>query len=252
MDMNRPRLRVQLLIVSWVALSTVSCTASVGASLSPSASTDGIAVGSPSPTPDVDPASPVIGTDPPNTYTPDNMWAFLSTSAGTPSGAASLQEAAALSDLVAVGRFVGLERGKGYGAPKEGVGWYAIALIEIESTLQGSPALGDDGLLRVPFVLTLGPPGDVDPEYPDKEFGDLARSLPSDPALLFLTNWAAYFDRAGAEVPEWLADLDRSDIYRTIGADGAVRVVDGALQPTPYSETWDSTLAGLMIKDLGL
>ena len=180
------------------------------------------------------------------------MWGLLSTSSGTPSGAASLREAEALADLVTVGRFVGLERGDGYGAPDEGVGWYAIALIEVESTIKGTPALGEDDLLRVPFLLTLGAPGGSSPTYPEMEFGDLMRSIPRDPALLFLTTWSSYFDRAGTEVPDWLADLDRPDIYRTIGADGAVRVVDGVLEPMPGTETWNSTLEDRTVDDLGL
>lgn len=179
------------------------------------------------------------------------MWGFLSTSAGTPSGATNVQDAAALSDVVLVGRFVGIERFEGYGAPGEGVGWYAVALIDVDSSLKGSPTLGDDGLLRVPFLLGLGAP-ESEAGYPEKQFADLSRSIPSDPALLFLTTWAAYFARAGTEVPDWLTDLNRPDIYRTIGVDGAVRVVDGVLQPMPYSETWDSNLEGLRVEDLGL
>lgn len=162
-----------------------------------------------------------------------------------------MEDAVALSDVVAVGRFVGLERGDGYGAANEGVGWYAVALIEVDSTMKGTPSLSDDGLLRVPFLLALGAPG-AESAYPEKEFADLSRSIPSDPALLFLTTWAAYFDRAGTEVPDWLATLDRADIYRTIGTDGAVRMVDGTLEPSPYSETWDSTLEGQTVEDLGL
>jgi len=238
---------------SGVALAAVACTASIGASVAPIATPDGVVIESASPTfVDPNPVNPPVVSDPPLTYPADNMWGFLSTSAGTPSGTGNLREAAALSDLVLLGRFVGLERGGGYGAPNEGVGWYAIALIDIESRLQGNPSLGQDGLLRVPFLLALGVPGDNEPAYPEKEFADLSRSIPKDPALLFLSSWTAYFDRAGTEVPAWLADLDRSDIYRTIGADGAVRVVDGVLQTAPYSESWNSSLNGLTIDDLVL
>ncbi|MBA2701229.1 MAG: hypothetical protein H0U58_05930, partial [Chloroflexi bacterium] len=112
------------------------------------------------------------------------------------------------------------------------------------------PSLGDDGRLRVPFLLVLGAPGSTEGAYPEKEFTDLSRSIPKDPALLFLSTWASYFDRAGGGVPDWLADLDRSDIYRTIGADGAVRVIDGDLQPSPYAETWVSSLGGRTIADV--
>jgi hypothetical protein len=201
---------------------------------------------------DPDPVVYSTATDAPVTYPPDSMWGFLSTSAGTPSGAASIDDAIELSDLVAVGRYVGIERGSGYGAPGEGVGWYAIALIDVDVALRGDPRLGDDGLLRVPFLLALGVPGDEKPVYPEKEFADISRSIPKDPALLFLRAWSTYFARADAVVPDWLGELDRPDIYRTIGVDGAVRLAYGALTPSPFAETWVSSLDGLTVVGLGL
>lgn len=242
--------------VLWIALLTAACSVAPGVSSIPNSSAPTSPAtadpGTPAPVIEPSPQASKGVIDPPISYSPDHMWGFLSTSAGTPSGARSLQDAAALADVVIVGHFKGIERGGGYGAPGEGVGWYATALIEIESTLKGKPEVDDGGLLRVPFLMVLEAPTVADSAYPDKAFEDLSRSIPDDPALLFLRTWKNYFDRAGTEPPSWLADLYRSDLYRTIGADGAVKVVNGILEPSQYSETWDSSLKGQAVPELGL
>lgn len=188
---------------------------------------------------------PLGGTPGPITYPPDNMWAFLSTTPGLEPVAETLAEASAYADAVLVGRFVGVERGGGYGAPGEPVGWYAVALVDVDSTLKGTPNLDAHGFLRVPFLLTLD--GN---SYPEKEFADLERSLPQDPALLLLVSWATYFDRAGGNVPTWLDELNADNLYRTIGGDGAIRVVNGELTPPPYSEGWPAELLGGRLEDV--
>ncbi len=247
---NLPRPQLTLSLWLFLTLLAVGCTSVPGGSPSPSQVT--YDVQSPSPPSEVTPqiSNSVTQTDPPIQYPPDNVWAFLSTSAGTPSGADGLDRAAMIADLIVVGRFIGLEKGRAYGAPGEGPGWYAVALIDVESTERGNASVGDGGLLRVPFLLALGAPGTPEADYPEKEFADVSQSIPEDPALLFLSTWKSYFDRAETEVPDWLDGLDRSDIYRTIGADGAVRVVDGKLEPSPYAETWVADLEGMTLDGL--
>ena len=51
-------------------------------------------------------------------------------------------------------------------------------------------------------------------------------------------------DRAGFDVPAWLADLDAPDLYLTIGGDGAVRVIRGVIAPPSSVDGWPVTLAG--------
>ena len=68
-------------------------------------------------------------------YYPLSMWGDLSTG-GLNSGATSLRKAARIADLVIVGRWVGLERDKGYGEPGQEIGWYATALLEVDQVLK--------------------------------------------------------------------------------------------------------------------
>ena len=199
----------------------------------------------PTSSPMVDAVGSAETTEAPITYPADNMWGLLSTSAGTGSGAANVTDAARLADVVVVGRWVGLERGDGVADSGAEPGWYAIADIEIEGTEKGTAMVGSDGYLHVPFLLVLG-----GAQYPDKEFADLQRSIPTDPALLFLISWDHYFARAGGDVPVWLEGLNRADIYRTIGADGAIRLVAGKLDAPPFDESWLTSIDGLSLDEV--
>lgn len=147
---------------------------------------------------------------------PQAAWNALAT--GDLNGARSLAEAASISDLVVVGRWIGTER---FGAIGDGLtGHYAIAVIGIDRLVLGTLPPGCVELVRVPFLLSLGAPS-----FPEADFATAARTRPHEPALLFLQSWAGAWDRAGGELPDWVAPLDRYDLYRTIGIDGALPLV---------------------------
>lgn len=179
-------------------------------------------------------------TEGPITYPPDNMWAFLTSMAAEQRRSDTLAEAVDFAEVVVVGRYVGVERGARYGSDST-----AVALIEVDSIVKGTPKLGPDGLLRVEFILVVGGPG-----YPEKQFADLQRSIPKDPALLYLFSWASFFDLTGEQVPGWRAGIDRPDVYKTIGGDGAMRVVNGRIEPPPYVDGWPTALRGAGIEQV--
>ena len=149
----------------------------------------------------------------PITYDPGSMWSFLASMGEGMRRAETLAGAVDFAELIVVGRYVGVARGGTYGSDAT-----AVALIDVDSVIKGTPNLGPDGLLRVEFVLAVGP------SYPEKLFADLQRSIPKDPALLYLFSWASFFDLTGEVVPDWRAGIDRTDRYKTIGNDGAMRV----------------------------
>ncbi|MBF8290863.1 MAG: hypothetical protein HW391_1831 [Chloroflexi bacterium] len=182
---------------------------------------------------------PVGETAGPITYPPDNMWAFLATMPGLQRTSDTLAGAVDFAEAVVVGRYLGVERGARYG-----VDWTAVALIDVDAVVKGTPNLGPDGLLRVEFVLVVG-----SGSYPEKEFADLERSIPKDPALLYLISWASFMDAWG-EVPGWSTRVDLADRYRTIGGDGAMRVVNGRIEPPPYIDGWPMELRGLGIEQV--
>jgi hypothetical protein len=191
-------------------------------------------------------APATIEPEEPITYPPDNMWDFLSTAPGQTRRAENLAGAVDFAELIVIGKYIGVERGPGYGPEGGNQGWYAVALIQAESVVQGSTQVQADGLIRVPFLFVLG--GD---EYPAKEFADLQRSLPADPALLFLYSWKTYWERAGdSDVPAWLQGLDTSDQYKTIGADGVLRIVDGRVEPMAFVEAWPTACSGTAVEEL--
>lgn len=173
------------------------------------------------------------------------MWAFLATTPDQLKGTQSLAEAADLAQVVVVGRYAGVEEGDGYGPPGEAVGWYAVALIEPISILKGAPATDERGYMRVPFMLVIG-----GSSYPEQEFANLTQSLPRDRALLFLSSWAAHFERAETVVPDWLSDLATPDQYKTIGGDGAFRVSDGRLMPLAGVDGWPEELRDADLDDV--
>jgi hypothetical protein len=162
------------------------------------------------------------------------MWAFPSSMGEGMRRADSLEEAVAFAELVVVGRYVGVERGGKYGSDST-----AVALIAVDSIAKGVPKLGPDSLLRVEFILVVG-----SPTYPEKEFADLQRSIPKDPALVFLFTWESYLKLIGGGLPAWEAREDLARIYKTIGGDGAMRVINGRIEPSPYVEGWPTTLRG--------
>jgi len=175
-------------------------------------------------------------------YPPDNMWAFLSSTPGLQRSYEDLAGAVAGSDAVVVGRFVGLERGPAYAAPGEIPGWHAIARIQVDKVLKGTPVLAADGTVHVEFVLVVGGAG-----YPDVTLANLKHSIPGGPALLFLDTWATYFARAGGDVPDGFEALDSKEIYRSIGGDGAIRIDQGLMSPPGYVDGWPLDLKGASI-----
>ena len=170
----------------------------------------------------------------PITYTADQMWALMSGMASDQRRAETLEGAVDFAELVVVGRYVGVERGGQYGSDST-----AVALIAVDSIAKGEPKLGTDGLLRIEFILVVG-----SPSYPKKEFADLQRSIPKDPALLFLFTWESYMELIGGGLPAWDARRDLTRTYKTIGGDGAMRVVDGRIQPPAFVLGWPLTLRG--------
>lgn len=187
------------------------------------------------PLPPVD-ERPAGETKGPLTYAPDWMWAYLASAGDGMRQSDTLAGAVEFAELVVVGRYVGVERGTSYGSD-----WTAVALIAVDDVIKGAPNLGPDGLLRVEFVLTVGAGS-----YPERLFADLERSIPSDPALLYLFSWAAFFDLTGEVVPDWRAGIDRTDRYKTIGGDGAIRIVNGRIEPPP--DGWPAELRGIGIE----
>lgn len=174
----------------------------------------------------------------PLTYNPGSMWSFLASMGEDMRRAETLAGAVNFAELIVVGRYIGIERGAAYGSD-----WTAVALIAVDSVVKGTPELGSDGLLRVEFVLAVGG------SYPEKPFADFQRSIPKDPALLYLFSWASFFDLTGEVVPDWRAGIDRTDRYKTIGNDGAMRVVDGKIAAA-YVDGWPTDLQGLGIEQV--
>lgn len=175
-------------------------------------------------------------------YPPDNMWAFLASKPGLQPGFDDLAGAVAGSDTVLIGRYIGLERGPAYAVPGATPGWHAIARIQVDTILKGTPAVAADGTVHVQFVLVVGGAA-----YPDATFANLKQSIPNGPALLFLETWATYFARAGADVPKGFEGLDSREIYRTVGGDGAIRIEQGLLSPPEYVDGWPLDLKGVSI-----
>jgi hypothetical protein len=182
--------------------------------------------------------TPVAESAGPITYPSDNMWAFLASTPGLQRQTDSLAEAVDFSDLIVVGRYVGVERGGQYGEDAT-----AVALIAVDSVAKGVPKLGPDGVLRVEFVLVVG-----SPTYPEKEFADLQRSIPQDPALLYLSTWETYLMSLTQQFPGWSARKDLASIYKTIGGDGAMRIINGRMAPPSYVDGWPAALRGAEIQ----
>lgn len=193
----------QLLLLVGVVATLAACD---GAPAAQPSATESVSI-QPKPAPSVD-SGPAGETQGPITYDPGSMWSFLASMGEGMRRSDTLAGAVEFAELVVVGRYVGVERGTSYGSD-----WTAVALIAVDDVIKGAPNLGPDGLLRVEFVLTVG-----GGSYPERQFADLERSIPSDPALLYLYRWAAFFDLTGETVPDWRAGIDRPDRYKTNGS----------------------------------
>jgi hypothetical protein len=144
-------------------------------------------------------------------------------------GASDLADAVSSSDTVILGRVSSIAKDGMYGQAG-----YGRATIDVDAVLAGA----DPGpSVTVPFLIALN--GGV---YPEQELADLQRSVPVDSVIFFLHSWSTYFEDAG-ELPAWLRPLDRTDLFRTIGLDGALRVVDGKVvsqgaEPDSWISQW--------------
>lgn len=184
--------------------------------------------------------------DPPIDYTPDQFWAMMATVPDFEPRTGSLGEALDSAELVVVGRAIDVVEFGGYGAADEPTPWYAEAVIEVSEILKGRPGLDDSGLLRIPFAVGMT----FDDTFPTHVLKDFQRSMAKGSAVLLLTSWATYFESTGGDVPKWLASLDRTDLYKTIGPEGAMRITASGIAP-PLAEGWpQEELRELSLADL--
>jgi len=182
--------------------------------------------------------------DPPIDYTPDQFWAMMTSQPDFTPTTANLREAFQAADLIILGQAVDVVEADGFGGPGEPTMWYADAVIDVTEVLKGKPSLDESGLLHIPFAIGMT----LDDAYPNKVLKDFQRSMAKEPALLLLTSWETYLDAAGADPPNWMG-LDRSDRYRTIGPEGAMRVTAAGVQP-PLAEGWAQELAVTSLSEL--
>lgn len=180
---------------------------------------------------------------------PQAAWNGLA--GGGSNGALSLQDATTVADLVLIGRWVGNERFGSLGDPGESLlGHYAVAVIRVDRLIHGTLPEGCVDLVRVPFLLEFGSAGSP---FPKSAFTALERTRPKDPALLFLQSWGGMWDRAGGELPEWVAPLDRPDLYKTIGIDGALPIEGDRVSSVVFENdmaAWRLAVAGAPVDDL--
>lgn len=180
-----------------------------------------------------------------HTGPPPPQVAWNALAAGDLNGALSLPEAATISELVLVGRWMGMERFGSIGDPGEGlIGHYAVAVIGVDRLVRGTLPPGCVDLVRVPFLISFGAPGS---DLPEVDYAAVARRRPVEPALLFLQSWAGVWDRAGGELPDWVTPLDRYDLFRTIGIDGALPLVGDRVSEVVFENDmarWRLELAG--------
>jgi hypothetical protein len=189
---------------------------------------------------------PAAAPDP--TYPPQAYWDGLAL--GMHSGSRTVDEAAALAEIVVIGRWVAVEPDKGYGAPGEIVVWYATAIIDVEEVLRGVGDVKPGDRVRVPFSIGFNLPGGA---YPEHQAIEADKTRPSGSAILFLVSWSRHWDRAQTDVPDWLRDLDKPDLYRLIGPDGAVPLVGDAVSDVVYEidmPPWRLDAAGRSLADL--
>ena len=184
--------------------------------------------------------------DPPIDYTPDQFWAMMANVPDFKPSTGSLDEALKVADLIVVGLAVDVVEVGGYGAPGEPTMWYAEAVVEISEVLKGKPDLDDSGLLHIPFYIGMG----FDDTYPTHVLKDFQRSMASEPAVLLLTSWAKHFESTGGDTPNWIDGLNRTDLYKTIGPEGAMQSPASGLTP-PLAEGWpQQELVGVSLSDL--
>lgn len=183
--------------------------------------------------------------DPPIEYTPDQFWAVMANVPDFKPSTDGLDDAMKSADLIVVGRAVDVLEVGAFSAPGEPSMFYAEAIVEISEVLKGRPSLDASGLLHIPFFIGMG----LDDTYPTHVLKDFQRSMAAEPAVLLLTSWATYFEAAGAETPSWLDGLNRADLYKTIGPEGAMRITASGIAP-PLAEGWPrQELAGMTLTD---
>lgn len=182
-------------------------------------------------------------------FPPQAEWNRLA--GGGHNGATSLHDATAIADLVLVGRWVGNERFGSLGNPVDSLlGHYAVAVIRVDRLIHGTLPPGCVDLIRVPFLLEFGSAGSP---YPEAAFAALAQTRLEDPALLFFQSWEGMWDRAGGELPDWVAPLDRPDLYKTIGIDGALPLEGDRVSNVVFENDiapWRLAVAGARVDDL--
>lgn len=176
--------------------------------------------------------------DPPIDYTPDQFWAMMTSQPDFMPRTDSLGKAFQAAELIVVGQAVDVVEAGGYGEPGGPTMWYAEAVIEVSEVLKGKPALDRSGRLHIPFVIGLG----LDDTYPEHVLKDFQRAMDKGPALLLLKSWATHLESTGSDVPTWFDGLSRTDLYLTIGPEGAMRVTEAGVQP-PLAEGWAQDLA---------
>jgi len=180
---------------------------------------------------------------------PETAWNSLA--GGGYNGATSLHDATAIADLALVGRWVGNERFGSLGDPGDSLlGHYAVAVIRVDRLMRGTLPPGCVDLVRVPFLLEFGSAGSP---FPEAAFAALERTRPEDPAVVFLQSWGGMWDRADGELPDWVAPLDRPDLYKTIGIDGALPMQGDRVSSLVFENDmapWRIAVAGARVDDL--
>lgn len=84
----------------------------------------------------------------------------------------------------------------------------------------------------------------------EKPTGVLERSIPSEPAQLNLFSWASSITLTGDVIPGWSERSDPFTVYKTIGADGAMRIVDGRIAPPSYIDGWAMEMSGRSLDEV--
>jgi len=180
---------------------------------------------------------------------PQAEWDRLA--AGASNGATSLHDAIATSDLVLVARWVGHERFGSLGDPGASLlGHYAVAVMHVDRLIHGTLPPGCVDFVRVPFLLEFGSAGSP---FPEVAFAALQRTRLEDPAVLFLQSWGGMWERSGGELPDWVAPLDRTDIYKTIGIDGALPIEGDRVSDIVFENDmapWRQAVAGARVEDV--
>ena len=140
-----------------------------------------------------------------------------------------LEQMAAASDVVVLGRVTEVSAGRvlgdpaeGFPNPEEGLAHYVNLRIEIDDVLAGS--LPPDHMRSLILEMMTATPGEGD---------SMVKSLPTEQGIYFLRNKgieARQLGQSGAA-----ADAE-STYYRLVIIDGLLRVTEGTVRPAPYAE----------------